>query len=249
MSRKYEYSQHFLRSPRLVAELVGHSNIRRNDIVIDLGAGSGVITSVLARRARHVIAVEIEPVALEKLRRNTANLDNVTVVAGDITSLQLPDDSYKVFSNIPFAISADTVRWLTTVEKTPKSIYLIVQKQFAQKLIASDRHFTSQLGSEIAPWWQARIRKPLRRTDFTPPPAVDTVLLEIKPRPISLLPSNQQASYRQFVEQAYSRQQFFVALPREQTGISSERKPSEVTPEQWSKLYQLQHKNPIDSSV
>lgn len=51
MKRLHTYAQqHFLRSPRLVAELIGHSNIRKNDTVYDLGAGSGVIASVLARR-------------------------------------------------------------------------------------------------------------------------------------------------------------------------------------------------------
>lgn len=65
MSRNHVYAQHFLRNPRVVAELVGHSNIRKNDTVYDLGAGSGVITSVLARRAKNIIAVEIERAALQ----------------------------------------------------------------------------------------------------------------------------------------------------------------------------------------
>ena len=44
------HGQHFLRSSRLIGELVGHSNIRRRDTVIDIGAGSGAISAVLARR-------------------------------------------------------------------------------------------------------------------------------------------------------------------------------------------------------
>lgn len=239
MSRKHEYGQNFLSSPRLVAELIGHSNIRKNDTVIDLGAGSGVIASVLARRARHVIAVEVEPDALKKLRQNMSDFDNVKVIEGDITTVELPSNGYKVFSNIPFSLSATIVRRLTSQSSAPKAIYLIVQKQFAQKIVASDRHFTSQLGAEIAPWWQARIRKPLRKTDFTPPPAVDTVLLELKPREQSLLSHSEQAEYVRFVETCYTRQNVFVRLPREQAGIGSERKPSEVTPEQWVKLYNL----------
>lgn len=239
MSRKHEYAQHFLANPRTVAELVGHSNIRKNDTVVDLGAGSGVISSVLARRAKHVIAVEIEPEALKKLRHNMAELDNVTVVEADIAEVPLPTSGYKVFANIPFHFSADTVRRLTASKVAPKSIYLIVQKQFAQKIVVSDRHFTSQLGAEIAPWWQARIRKPLRRTDFTPPPAVDTVLLEIKPRAESLLSADCRAEYQSFIETCYTRQKDFAQLPRERVGISAERKPSELMPYQWVRLYQL----------
>lgn len=239
MSRKYQYAQHFLASPRTVAELIGHSNIRKNDTVVDLGAGSGVIASVLARRAKNVIAVEMEPEALKKLRQNMAELHNVDVVKADIAEVALPTEGYKVFSNIPFNLSADTVRRLTTEKVAPKSIYLIVQKQFAQKVVMSDRHFTSQLGAEISPWWQTRVRKPLRKTDFTPPPAVDTVLLEIKPRLEALLPEADKDSYRRFITACYTRQNIFAELPREQAGISAERKPSELTSEQWVKLYRL----------
>ena len=164
------YSQHFLRNPRFIAELIGHSNVRRNDLVLDIGAGSGAITAVLARRTRHVLAYEIEPTALEKLRRNMQRYANVEVIAQDFLQALLPGEPYKVFANIPFHLSSSIVRKLTSTDEAhmPRSVYLIVQKQFAQKLVPSSRHFTSQLGAQIAPWWQARIRRPLRRADFTP---------------------------------------------------------------------------------
>lgn len=243
MKRSHLHGQHFLRSPKLVAELIGHSNIRKNDTVVDLGAGSGIISSVLARRAKQVIAVEIEPQAVSKLRDNMREHENVSIVVGDALQINLPTDGYKVFSNIPFHISAQIIRRLTTSDNPPKSIYLIVQKQFALKLVPSDRHFTSQLGSEIAPWWQARIRRPLRKTDFTPPPAVESVLLELKPRQDYLLEKADQKAYGAFVEQCYSRQDIFASRPRAKAGIDSEKKPSELTPEQWAKLYTLTKKS------
>lgn len=154
-------------------------------------------------------------------------------------NVKLPNTAYKVFSNIPFSMSSDIVRRLTSQQSPPKSIYLIVQRQFAQKLVPSSQRFTSQLGAEIAPWWQVRVRRPLRRSDFTPPPAVDTVLLEIKPRSNMLIDANQRMDYARFVEKCYTRQKIFAKLPRQQAGIDSERKPSEVTPEQWATLYKL----------
>lgn len=238
MSRLYTHGQHFLRSPRLVLELIGHSNIRKNDLVYDLGAGSGVITAALAQRCRQVVAVELEPAALAKLRQNAANYANVEVVADDILTVPLPSQPYKVFANIPFNLSSPMINRLTTIDYSPKSIYLIVQRQFARKLTPSDRHFTSLIGAQIAPWWQARIRRPLRRTDFTPPPGVDTVLLELKPQPQPLLSIDERGRYRQFVKQCYSRQDYFANLDRSAAGIDPERKPSELSPLQWVVLYQ-----------
>lgn len=237
MARLHTHAQHFLASPELVLELIGHSNIRKNDIVYDLGAGSGVISAALAKRCRSVVAVELEPSALALLRRNTAELDNVRVVEADITDMDLPEGKYKVFSNIPFSLSSPIVKRLTSAPNPPTSIYLIVQKQFARKLIPSDQHFTSSLGAQIAPWWTGRIRRPLRRQDFTPPPAVDTVLIELKPYLEPLLESSERDKYQQFVDKCYARQKYFSSLERAALGINPERKPSELSPDQWVELY------------
>lgn len=235
------HSQHFLRNPRLIAELIGHSNIRRGDLVIDIGAGSGAITAVLARRCRQVLAYDNEPGALNKLQQNMRRHKNVKVIAQDFLLAKLPDEPYKVFANIPFHLSADIVRKLTNNDEThtPQAIYLIVQKQFAQKMVPSDRHFTSQLGTQLAPWWQTRIRRPLRRTNFTPPPAVDTVLLELKPRSEPLLSTLERDKYQSFVAKCYASQKAFAAVPRVKASISLERKPSELTPEEWVRLYSM----------
>jgi len=224
------HSQHFLRNPRLIAELIGHSNIRRGDLVIDIGAGSGAITAVLTRRCRQVLAYENEPSVLNKLQQNMRRHKNVKVIAQDFLLAKLPDEPYKVFANIPFHLSSDIVRKLTSDDlHTPQAIYLIVQKQFAQKLVPSDRHFTSQLGTQLAPWWQTRIRRPLRRTDFTPPPAVDTVLLDTLERD----------EYQSFVAKCYASQKVFAAVPCAKASINPERKPSELTPEEWVRLYSM----------
>lgn len=234
------HSQHFLRNPRLIAELIGHSNIRRGDLVIDIGAGSGAITAVLARRCRQVLAYENEPGALNKLQQNMRRHKNVKVIAQDFLLAKLPDEPYKVFANIPFHLSADIVRKLTSDDlHTPQAIYLIVQKQFAQKIVPSDQRFTSQLGTQLAPWWQTRIRRPLRRTDFTPPPAVDTVLLELKPRSEPLLSVLERDKYQSFVAKYYASQKAFAAIPRAKASINPERKPSELDPEEWVRLYSM----------
>ena len=222
------HGQHFLRGSSFIAELVGHSNIRKNDTVLDIGAGSGAITAVLARRCKRVIAYEPEPKAARKLAENMRSRENVEIVAKDFLRADLPEFPYKVFSNIPFHLSSKIVRKLVMAKNPPKAIYLIVQKQFAQKMLTDGNHFHGALGMAIAPWWVARIRRPLRKTDFTPPPNVDTVLLELKPRESPLLPWEQMAAYMQFVEQCYAEPKFYA-----KTRAPAGKKPSQLTLEQW----------------
>ena len=237
MKRLNEYSQVYLRSPRLVAELIGHSNIRKNDLVLDIGAGTGIITAVLAGRCKTVYAIEPEPRAAQKLHQNTARFSNVKVTQADILRYPLPPGAYKVFSNIPFHLSSPIVHYLAFAPNPPKSIYLIVQKQFANKLLANNQHFTSQLGAQLAPWWAARIRRPLKKTDFWPHPAVDTVLLELKQRPEPLLPVAVASKYHSFITTAFETPAFYKKLPLAAAQISPELTPSQLTGEQWAQLY------------
>lgn len=237
MKRAHQHSQVFLRNPKLVAELIGHTNINKQDTVLDIGAGSGIITATLANRVSRVISIESELNAANKLRINTASFKNVQVIEKDFLQYQLPDAEYKVFSNIPFHLSSPIVRVLTDAPVPPKAIYLIVQKQFANKLLADNRHFTSQLGAQLAPWWSVRIRRPLKKTDFWPHPAVDTVLLELKPRTEPLLPMAEAARFKAFINIMFENPIIYKKQPLAKVGINPELSPSQLTGEQWAALY------------
>ena len=180
--RNHLLSQHFLKNPRLALILIGHSNLKKRDLVIEIGAGSGVITSALSKRVRKVIAIEPDAATAAKLRENLKKrgLENVEVVEMDFLDYNLPDEPYKVFSNPPFHLSSAIVHKLIEANNPPEAFYLILQKQFALKLLNTDRHYTSQLGLQLIQKYQTRIRLPLKPTDFTPPPAVPTVLFEAK---------------------------------------------------------------------
>lgn len=235
MSRKHTFDQHFLRSPRLALELIGHSNVRKNDTVYDLGAGSGVISAALAKRAKRVVAVEREPDALHKLRSNLSAEQGVTIVDADILTMPLPAEPYKIVANIPFSLSAQVVKRYAQPSGALSVMYLIVQKQFAQKLQFGN-HFTSMLGVQIAPWWSVRVRRPLRRTDFTPPPRVDTVFIEIKRRPEPYLPVASQQDWYDFITRCFQNQSYFADI--EVPMIAERRKkPSELTLDEWLFVY------------
>lgn len=193
-SRKFELDQHFLKSPKIALMLIGHSNIRKNDTVIEIGAGSGVITTALSKKCKIVYALEPDRETAEKLRKNLERFGakNIIVIEKDFRDFEFPKESYKIFSNPPFRHTAEIFYKLLNLEnqdgkiveksapKTlPKSLFLIMQKNLALKLIPTDRHYTSQLGYILQKYYDVKIRLPLKKTDFTPPPAVDTVLISL----------------------------------------------------------------------
>jgi len=237
MKRLDTYSQNFLRSPQLVKELIGHTSINRDDIVYDIGAGSGVISSVLAERCKSVIAVEFEPRMVVKLRENMEKYPNVKIYQGDFLTMTLPKGPYKICANIPFHLSSLIVRKITEADNPPVATYLIVQKQFANKLLPDSDRFTGQLGMMIGPTFAVRIRKHLRRTDFSPPPNVDTMFIEIIRRPEPLIDIKIMPSYRKFIEGCFSDPKIFAKTPRIAIGLAPDIKPSQMKLLQWIQLF------------
>lgn len=239
MKRLAHYSQYFLRSPQLIKELVGHTTINKSDIVYDIGAGSGVISSVLAERAKAVVAIEYEPRMAVKLRENMGKYPNVTVLEADVLSMELPKKAYKIFANIPFHLSSPIVRKLTEADHSPEAIYLVVQKQFANKLLPDSDRFTGQLGMMVGPLFAVRVRKRLQRTDFWPHPNVDTVLLEMLRRPEPLIAKNKMPAYRKLVEGCFSDPKIFAKMPIAKIGLPADIKPSQMKLAQWVALFEL----------
>lgn len=240
MKRLAHYSQYFLRNPSLIKELLGHTSINRHDTVYDIGAGSGVLSSVLAGRCRSVVAIEFEPRMAIKLRANMAKYPNVTVYEGDFLTMLIPDIPYKIFANIPFHLSSQIVRNITESENPPVAAYVIVQKQFASKLLPDSERFTGQLGMLIGPAFAVRIRRALRRTDFWPHPNVDTVFLEIIRRDEALIPKENMPAYRQFITDCFSDPKVFAKMPIKSVGLSPDVKPSQMKLAQWIELFAAQ---------
>ena len=192
-SRKFELDQHFLKSPKFALMLIGHSNIRKNDTVVEIGAGSGVITTALSKKCKIVYALEPDKETAAKLRKNLERFGahNVIVMEKTFQDFDFPKDNFKIFSNPPFRYTSEIFYKLLNLEnddgkiiekgiKTlPKSMFFIMQKNLALKLIPTDRHYTSQLGRILQKYYDVKIRLPLKKTDFTPPPAVDTVLISL----------------------------------------------------------------------
>lgn len=241
MKRLASYSQNFLRSPKLVEQLVDKSTITKDDTVYDIGAGSGVITSVLAKKAKQVVAIEYDARVAKTLRHNMTPFPNVSVKIGDIMEIHLPTTPYKIFANIPFHLSSPIVQRFINSPVSPEAAYLIVQRQFGRKLIATDTtHFTGQLGMLIGAEYSVKIIKNLRKTDFYPHPAVDTVCIEMIKRKQPLVPNNRLSAYTQFTVECFSDPKRLAKMPLKAIGSEPGLSPSRLSLDRWVNLFNAQ---------
>lgn len=228
----------------MVKGLVASSTISRDDIVYDIGAGSGIITSALAGVAQKVVAVEYDHRIAQTLRGNVAKFENVEVRMGDFLNLPLPKTDYKIFANPPFHISSAIVRRCINPgggALAPKAMYLIVQKQFGKKLIATDTsHFTGQLGMIVGVEYKVKILKNLQKTDFWPHPAVDTVFVEFLRREKPLVAKDRLQAYIRYTEECFSDPKKLNKLPLQAIGESKGLSPSRLSLERWVELFDAQ---------
>ncbi|MBB5789055.1 ribosomal RNA small subunit methyltransferase A [Jiangella mangrovi] len=191
---------HLLRDPAVSARMVRSSAAGPGDLVIELGAGLGALTTPLAATGARVIAVERDPRFVAKLQRRFADDPGVKVVEGDARSVMLPHRPYAVVANIPYAISTALLRRLLDPEATAiASADLLVEWGFAKRMTA-----THPRDLEVA-WWQARFELRIAGRvppgSFRPAPSVDSAHLVIRRRPG--LSRGQVRTARRLLQDAY----------------------------------------------
>ena len=202
-------SQNFLRSRALVDRLLAASSIQAGELVLDLGAGTGLIAERLAQRGCRVIAVEQDPVLLARLHHRFEGVPAVRVWPSDILAMRLPRQPYKVFANIPFNATAAIISRLVRATCPPEDAYLMVQREAAERFVGRPR--ATLVAVLLMPWFEATIAHRFRRTDFLPTPRVDVVMLRLHKRGPPLVAPEHSRLFRDFVVQVFTTRETTLA--------------------------------------
>lgn len=179
--RRPELGQHFLAGARLAAELVEQAGVGPADLVVEIGAGTGVLTLALARRAGRVLAIERDPVLAATARRRLAGHRNVAVVTADALRLPLPRRPFRVVANLPFGSTQAMLRRLLDDPRSPlRRADLIVQEQAARRYAAATPATprTIRWGAR----YELRVGRRLPPACFSPPPRVTAAVLVVRRR-------------------------------------------------------------------
>lgn len=252
MRKRIAYSQNFLKDESLVADLVDKSSITKEDTVYEIGSGAGIITKELLRRANRVVAFEIDQNLFSKLSKRFGSVNSLELRNVNFLNFKIPDQKYKVFSNIPFNITADVVKALTQSPNPPEDAYLIVQeesaKKFAGKPIDSKN---SQMSVLLNPWFSFELFHRFNGDDFFPKPNVEVVMIKMGKRRIPLIEGDLKEGWQDFVTYTFNQFQpnivdgltkvFGKQKIRGLTtklGFSPKAKPSELEIKDWLNLFE-----------
>ena len=203
--RRADLSQHFLRSRALATSLITQAPVTRRDLVVEIGPGRGILTGELAHRCRKVVAVEFDRALYQGLRSRFRDNTRITIVQADFLRFPLPDAPYKVLGNIPFNRTAAIMRRLVQAPLPPEDVWLVVQREAAERFAGGPCSRETLSSLLLKPWWQVEIARRLRRTDFDPPPNVEAVVLWLARRTRPLVDRSLATDYRRFIRTCFGR--------------------------------------------
>ena len=195
--RKPKLGQHFLNDPGASIRIVEALGDLSRATVLEIGPGRGVLTSILARRARRVIAVEADRVLAAQLRMKFSLTSNVEIIEGDILAvdfntlfgpkpgstrpgMEQAPEKIQVVGNLPYFITSEILLRLFEYRQFFETLVLMVQKEVADRLAAHPGTRDYGLLSATAQLY-ARVEKILTLPPgaFSPPPKVHSTVVRV----------------------------------------------------------------------
>jgi len=180
---KSKLGQNFLINEKVAERELQYANVNKDDVVLEIGPGEGVLTKLLAERAGKVLAVEIDEKLVHLLKKFLPG--NVELIQGDVLKIdfeKLPCFN-KVVSNLPFQISSPVTFKL--LDYGFDLAILVYQKEFADRLVAkSGCKNYSRLSVNVYYKAECEVLEVIPRTCFKPEPKVDSCIVKLTPREV-----------------------------------------------------------------
>jgi 23S rRNA (adenine-N6)-dimethyltransferase len=240
------HGQNLLADPAAISQVGAAAQPRAGDLVYEVGAGRGRLTTELLRRGAHVVAYETDAGLAASLPRH----DRLTVRVDDFLAATPPRRPFQVAGNIPYGLTSAVVDWCLRAE-TLRSATLVTQLEYARKRTGDYGRWT-RLTVTTWPSFGWRLAGRVPRTAFRPVPRVDGGILRLERRPEPLIRNERLPAWRAMVECGFggnggslraslSRPYGTRAVDAAFRAVRLEPRTTvgEVWPEQWISLFRL----------
>jgi 16S rRNA (adenine1518-N6/adenine1519-N6)-dimethyltransferase len=251
------FGQNFLVDRAILRGIVDAARLEPGDEVLEVGAGTGVLTRELAKRARRVVAVEIERDMIALLRKTTGRYQNVELVTRSLLDLDprevFGQERYKLVANLPYYITAPTFRHFLESENPPCLLVVMVQYEVAQRIVAGPGDL-SLLGVSIQFYGRPEIVATVPARAFYPAPKVDSAILRVEVNDQPPLTRKERDSFFRVVQAGFAekRKQLHNALTHHlhrkneeiraclvTANIDPSRRAETLSMEEWLRLWEV----------
>lgn len=249
--------QNFLRDGSYLGRIVDAAELGKDDDVVEVGAGTGVLTRAIVERARRVVAIELDDSLYSLLVKDLANSSNVEVWHGN--ALEFNPNAhfsgpYKVLGNIPYYVTGPILRHFLELERQAHIVVLMVQREVAARIVAAPGKL-SLLGVSVQFYAHPEIVASVPAGAFYPRPKVDSAILRLRPYRAGIS-SESRRDFFTMVRAGFSapRKQLANSLSSglsvtaeearnllTETGIGSARRAETLSIEEWERLTRVWH--------
>lgn len=211
MKPKKTLGQNFLTSGKAVFEIVNAGEIKKGEIIIEIGPGKGALTVELLKSGGKIIAIEKDRELIsyleEKFKIEIKN-KSLKIIEGDILDLDMgkiikKDEKYKIIANIPYYITGAIIERFLSIKKSPELMVLLMQKEVAERIIARDKK-ESILSLAVKFYGTPKIIYKVSAGSFFPKPKVDSAVLKITLNKIDKEKRSLEKTYLDIVKKSFA---------------------------------------------
>lgn len=199
--------QHFLHDEGTLDAIVDALGPIEDRTVLEIGPGRGVLTDRLVKRAKRLVAVELDKFLAEHLRKRYEHLPHVQIVQADVLEVQLSElagDDFVLVGNVPYYITTPILFHALERPRPSLAVYL-VQHEVAERMAAPPgSKIYGALSVNVQSVARVELLKHVPPTAFHPPPAVDSAVVRISPRTDPVIQPEEETAFRLFVQNAFS---------------------------------------------
>lgn len=194
MRTKKSLGQHFLKSEKALNSIIRVGELSTEDIVVEIGPGTGLLTNKLLETGAKVVAIEKDDKLFETLQRKyekEISSKQLVLVHDDILNFdplvyKLASHHYKLIANIPYNLTGVIIRKFLEAETQPERMVLLVQKEVAERIVARGKPFDSAQGKEsvlsisVKVYGIPKYVETVKAGSFVPRPKVDSAIIAIE---------------------------------------------------------------------
>ena len=183
---KKQFGQNFIFDKNFLTSIVKQFNLDNQSQILEIGAGAGTLTEVLASNFKKVFSFEIDKTLKEKLLLLQNKYNNLNFIFEDILKVEtskideLFDDNFYLIANLPYYITSQIIFKFLMESKKIKKMFVMVQKEVGERFSA--KYSTKDYGVPsvlINTFGSCKIIKQVNRKMFIPQPKVDSSVIEI----------------------------------------------------------------------
>jgi len=174
--------QNFLHDPNMLEKITDAAELSADDVVVEVGPGTGALTVVLAQQVKHVHTVEVDERLRDLLESELAPYDNVSIHYADILKVNIRDLThdvpYSVVANVPYYITSAIIRHFLETQQHPRRMVITMQTELAERIVAQPDDM-SLLAVSVQFYGNPQIITRMKPAVFWPRPEVGSAVLRI----------------------------------------------------------------------